>query len=494
MGANPVAPRPSTPRRFAVAAVAVATVLSLLAVPGAAYGGRSADDTRPPTPPRHLRSTGRSGTSASPAWEAATDDVGVVGYDVYQHGRLMTSVPGTALAATVTGLEPDTEYDWTVLARDAAPNVSQAGSNVVVRTDPAPPGVRAPTAPGSLPVAGEISAIPGSAVARGVPDLGAVTTLQTGTDVPWGVAFLPDGSALVTERETFAVYRLTPDGLRTDLGHVPGAQDTGADGDGGVLGVAVSPSFATDGYVFIYHTAAGGNRVVRARLVGDSLFGWTVILGGIFKNRYRNGGRLRFSPDGRYLFVSTGDAQNGSYAQNLSHNAGKILRIHPDGSIPADNPFPGKAIWSYGHRNVQGLDFDSQGRLWATEFGDDSWDEVNLIERGGNYGWPGCEGTEGLCADSVPPKQTWPTTAGGPSGLRIIDDHLFIATTVGQRIYRLRIDASSALVEQQVYFQGVYGRLRTVELDHEGDIWLTTTMDRDETIGNDMVLHVAVLR
>ncbi|MEU4766867.1 PQQ-dependent sugar dehydrogenase [Actinosynnema sp. NPDC023794] len=529
-----------------------------------ADGGPNADrltvddtDVEAPTPPRDLRATGRSETTVSLAWDASSDDVGVVGYDVYQHGQLMTSVSGTTLSATVTGLRPDTAYDWTVFARDAAPNVSQASNNVVVRTDAPPPDNESPTAPGGLRATGksstsvslaweastdnvgvtgyvvhrdgaqvattdhpsttvtgltagtgyrfavrardaagnlsafsdEVVVAPGGTPPPGEPRLGAVTTLREGTDVPWGLAFLPDGTALVSERERFRLYRLTPDGKRTDVGRVPGAQST--DGEGGVLGIELSPTFATDGHVFIYHTAEDGNQVVRARLIGETLTGWTTILDGIPKNRYHNGGRLRFSPDGRHLFVSTGDAQNGSYGQNLDTNAGKILRIHPDGSIPADNPFPGKAIWSYGHRNVQGLDFDSQGRLWATEFGNNTLDELNLIQRGGNYGWPGCEGTQGYCEGSIPPKRTWPTSAAGPSGLAIINDHLFIGTTVGQRVYRLRVEGSE-VVEEQVYFQGEYGRLRTVEVDREGDLWLTTSWDRDWEAGNDRVLHVDV--
>ena len=121
-----------------------------------------------------------------------------------------------------------------------------------------------------------------------------------------------------------------------------------------------------------------------------------VLLTGIARNKYHNGGRLRFSPDGKYLFAGTGDAQNGANAQNTSSLNGKVLRINPDGSIPADNPF-GNAVWSYGHRNVQGLAFDAQGRLWEQEFGNNVMDETNLIVKGGNYGWPSCEGTSGTC-------------------------------------------------------------------------------------------------
>ncbi|WHT22074.1 PQQ-dependent sugar dehydrogenase [Crossiella sp. CA-258035] len=517
-------------------------------------------DTQAPGAPPNLRATGKSATSVSLAWDAASDNVGVTGYDIYQHGQLMKSV-GAVLAATVENLEPDTLYDWTVFAKDAAGNVSPASNAVPVRTDPAPPDNEKPTVPGALrspaktatsvdlawtastdnvkvtgyeiltdgtqtgtadrnttthtaaglqpnkaytfqvrardaagnrsDLTASITVTTGTSGGTGVPEPGAVSQIAGGVDVAWGLGFLPDGSALVTERETFNVLRVTPSGQKTVLGKIPGAQSTG--GEGGALGLEISPNFATDGFVYIYHTASSGNQLVRAKLTGNTLSGWQTLLGGTPKSRFHNGGRLRFSPDGKYLFISTGDAQNGPNAQNLNNNAGKILRLHPDGTIPADNPFPGKAIWSYGHRNVQGLDFDSQGRLWASEFGNSQQDEVNLITKGGNYGWDKCEGTSGSgCAGTIPPKKTWSTSAASPSGLTIINDHVFVATTKGERIYRMRIDANANLVEQKVYFQGSYGRLRTVEVDKQGDIWLTTSTDKDGTPGNDRILRIDV--
>ncbi|WP_434442052.1 PQQ-dependent sugar dehydrogenase [Lentzea sp. E54] len=535
-----------------------------------ANGGPNADkltavlagppDEEAPTPPRDLRFVSSTHNSVTLRWEAATDNVGVTGYDIYQHGQLVTSV-GNVLEGTATGLRPDVEYDWTVFAKDRAGNVSQASNNVPGRTKPAPPDSQAPTTPAGLrstgatsasvslawnasadnvavtgyeihfdgalkqtadgsattaTVAGlttgqtyavkvrakdaagnfsafsnEISVRPSAGGGTGTPNPGTVRQIASGVDVAWGLAFLPDGSALVTERETFNVLRVTEGGTKTVLGKVPGAM--GTNGEGGVLGIEVSRTFATDRFVYVYHTYSGGNRLVRAQFDGTRLSGWTTLLDGVPKNRYHNGGRLRFSPDGRYLFISTGDAQNGNNAQNLNTNAGKILRVHPDGSIPSDNPFPGKAIWSYGHRNVQGLAFDSRGRLWASEFGNSRQDEVNLITKGGNYGWDPCEGTIGNCAGTVPPKKTWPTSQASPSGLTIINDHVFVATTVGQRIYRMRIDANGDLVDQQIYFQGTYNRLRTVEVDQQGDIWLTTTTDKDGSAGNDRILHIDIV-
>ncbi|MDX8036065.1 PQQ-dependent sugar dehydrogenase [Lentzea sp. BCCO 10_0856] len=535
-----------------------------------ANGGPNADkltavlvgppDTEAPTPPKNLQFVSSTHNSVTLKWEAATDNVGVTGYDIYQHGQLVTSV-GNVLEGTATGLQADREYDWTVFAKDRAGNVSQASNNVPGRTQPAPPDGQAPTTPGNLrstgatttsvsiawnastdnvgvtgyeihfdgalkqtadgnatsatvagltngqeyrarvrakDAAGNLSAFsneivvkPGQGGGTGVPNPGTVTTIASGVDVAWGLAFLPDGSALVTERESFNILRVTEGGTKTVLGKVPGAQGTG--GEGGALGIEVSPNWASDRFIYVYHTYSGGNRLVRAQFDGAQLSNWTTLLDGVPKNRFHNGGRLRFSPDGRYLFISTGDAQNGSNAQNMNNNAGKILRVNPDGSIPADNPFSGKAIWSYGHRNVQGLDFDSQGRLWASEFGNSSQDEVNLITKGGNYGWPGCEGTSGSCSGTIPPKKTWSTSSASPSGLTIINDHVFVATTVGSRIYRMRIDSSSNLVEQQIYFQGTYGRLRTVEVDRDGDIWLTTSADKDGSAGNDRILHIDIV-
>ncbi|MBJ3811176.1 PQQ-dependent sugar dehydrogenase [Streptomyces flavofungini] len=515
-------------------------------------------DTEKPTAPGNLRKDKEpTTTSVSLAWAAASDNVKVTGYDVYQHGQLMKQVDGATLATTVTGLTPETSYDWTVFARDAASNVSDASNAVTVATLPAPPDDEPPSVPEGLrstgktgtsvdlawtpstdnvrvtgyeihrdgaaagtsetaatTVAGltadttytfkvrsfdakgnksafgpEISVTTAGAQPGGTPDPGTVKTLASGVDVAWGVAFLPDGSGIFTERNTFNVHRLTKSGQKTQLGKVPDSQTTG--GEGGLMGVEVSPSFATDHYVYFLHTSSDGNRIARMTLENDTLSGYKVLLDGMAKSRFHNGGRLRFGPDGK-LYAGMGDAQNDSRAQDKNSLNGKILRINPDGSIPSDNPY-GNAVWSIGHRNPQGLDFDSKGRLWQAEFGDGTMDEVNLIQRGGNYGWPHCEGTSGSCSGYTAPKKTWPVASASPSGLTIINDHVFVATTKGERVYRLRIDSGSNLVEQKTYFQGTYDRLRTVEADPDGDIWLTTSTDKDGTAGNDRILLIDIV-
>ncbi|MGW2562666.1 PQQ-dependent sugar dehydrogenase [Streptomyces sp. NPDC001514] len=515
-------------------------------------------DTERPTAPTDLRKDKEpTATTVSLAWDAATDNVGVTAYDIYQHGQLMKKVGGTTSAATVENLDPETSYDWTVFARDAAGNASVASNAVTIATLPAPPDDEAPTAPANLrspaktattidldwdastdnvkvagyeihrdgvlsgtsdtnttSVAGltpdtaytfkvraydakgnksgfspEITVTTSGSRPGGTPDPGAVSTLASGVDVAWGLGFLPDGTGIYTERNTFNVYKLTKSGTKTLVGKVPNSQTTG--GEGGLMGIEISPTFATDHHLYFLHTSSEGNRIARMTLDGNTLSGYKVLLQGMEKSRFHNGGRLRFGPDGK-LYASMGDAQTESRAQDKNSLNGKILRINPDGSIPSDNPY-GNAVWSLGHRNPQGLDFDSKGRLWQAEFGNSVMDEVNLIQKGGNYGWPHCEGTSGSCSGYIAPKKTWPTSAASPSGLTIINDHVFVATTRGERVYRMRIDSSSNLVEQKTYFQGTYDRLRTVEVDHDGDIWLTTSTDKDGTAGNDRILRIDIV-
>ena len=249
----------------------------------------------------------------------------------------------------------------------------------------------------------------------------------------------------------------------------------------------MSPTFSTDRWVYVMHTSATDNRVVRLRLTDRGLDTTSVqvLVAGMGRNKYHNGGRLRFGPDGK-LYVSTGDAQVASNAQSLSSLDGKILRINPDGTVPADNPF-GTPVWSYGHRNPQGLAFDSRGQLWEQEFGNSVMDETNLITRGGNYGWPMCEGTTGTCgtAGLTAPRATYPTADGSCSGISIVGDVLYIACLRGARLYRAPISGTSLQTPTSL-FTGTYGRLRTVEPDGRGGLWLTTsnTGDKDSTANN----------
>ncbi|MBO2451215.1 PQQ-dependent sugar dehydrogenase [Actinomadura barringtoniae] len=290
---------------------------------------------------------------------------------------------------------------------------------------------------------------------------------------------------------------VTPAGRRTAVGTVPNV--AGTDGEGGLLGLELSPHFRSDHWLYLFHTSPTDNRIVRIKYENNVLDLTTeqVLLSGIARSKFHNGGRIRFGPHGK-LYAATGDAQNGSNAQNLNSLNGKILRLNPDGSIPADNPFPGKYIWSYGHRNIEGLAFDSHGRLWEAELGNSITDELNLIHRGGNHGWPACEGTSGDCGDPtfVHPVQTWPVADASPSGLAIVNDHLYMGALRGLRLWRMKITGGTTTTPQS-YFTGTYGRIRTVEPSPDGGLWLATSSgDKDSTPDNsaDQIFHLSLTR
>jgi glucose/arabinose dehydrogenase len=284
---------------------------------------------------------------------------------------------------------------------------------------------------------------------------------------------------LYSRRDAQDIIALNPaTGAKKSVGTVPNVQ--GTDGEGGLLGLAIPPGFPdTDSWLYIYHTSPTDNRIVRVRYRNGALDVPTleVLLKGIGRNKYHNGGRLRFGPDGK-LYASTGDAQNGDFAQDTQHLSGKILRLNANGTPPPDNPF-GNYVWSYGHRNPQGLAFDSLGRLWEQEFGDGQ-DETNLIVKGGNYGWPKCEGVISRsgtgCATTgfIAPKYTYRNSEASCSGIAIVRNALYIACLAGKRLYRSEISGDT-LVNVRQFFAGTYDRLRTVEPTTDGNLWMTSS-------------------
>jgi glucose/arabinose dehydrogenase len=298
----------------------------------------------------------------------------------------------------------------------------------------------------------------------------AIDTLAERLEVPWGVDFLPDGAAVVTERISGRVLRVSADGRVSSLGAITTAVPQG---EAGLLGAAVSPDFATDRTLFFYLTTGSDNRVVKARLEGSQLGATSVVLDGIPAGFIHDGGRIAFGPDG-HLYVTTGETGDPELAQDPASLAGKILRITTDGEPAPGNPDPGSPVWSLGHRNVQGLAWDDEDRLWASEFGDSEWDELNLVEKGGNYGWPRVEGTGGG-PDFVDPQLVWPVEQASPSGLAYADGHLWMAGLRGQRLWRVRVSADGRATRPQAYFTEEYGRLRTVATAPDGLLWLTTS-------------------
>jgi glucose/arabinose dehydrogenase len=299
------------------------------------------------------------------------------------------------------------------------------------------------------------------------PRVRSTSTLAGDLEVPWGLTFLRDGSALVAQRRSGEVVLVRPDGSTRGVGRVPGVADRG---EGGLLGLATTPG--DPGQVFAYLTTDDDNRVVSMPFDGKRLGEPRVLLAGIPAGSIHNGGRLAIGPDG-LLYIGTGDAGERNRAQSSADLGGKILRIATDGSIPADNPDPGSPVWSRGHRNVQGLAFDSAGRLWATEFGQNRLDELNRIEAGGNYGWPVVEGRGG--GDRfVDPQAVWPTDQASPSGLAIVDDVAVLAGLRGERLWLVPLDGGRA-GEPVDALAGEHGRLRTVALAADGSLWVTTS-------------------
>lgn len=307
-------------------------------------------------------------------------------------------------------------------------------------------------------------------------------TVATGLAVPWGIAFLPDGDALVAERTTARILRIPSGGGEPRrVMTVPGvARDAG---EGGLLGLAVSPRYADDGWVYAYFTSTSGdNRIVRFKL-GERV---RVVLKGLRSASIHNGGRIAFGPDGK-LYAGVGDAGDTSLAQNPDSRNGKILRMNPDGS--------GARVWSLGHRNVQGLAWDRSGRLWASEFGQNSRDEVNLIRRGRNYGWPEVEGSGSTSGGKFTnPEVTWSTSEASPSGAAIIGRNLYVAALQGECVWKVPLDGASAGKPRKL-LSGRYGRIRTVVAAPDGTLWVATS-NRDgrgsPRDGDDRIIAVRV--
>lgn len=299
-----------------------------------------------------------------------------------------------------------------------------------------------------------------------------VEVVVSDLNIPWDVDFLPSGEVLITERPG---NLLVITGTERKVIKISGVVHTA---EGGLLGIAVHPRFSENHWIYLYLTSTEGgrttNRVERYVLsVADSAVSERkVIISGILGSAVHDGGQLEFSPD-NFLFITTGDAGDERLAQDKTSLNGKILRVQDDGSIPKDNPF-GSAVYSYGHRNPQGLAWDSEGRLWATEHGPSGTetgnDELNLIEKGKNYGWPVIRGSQTRQGMETPVIESGRNETWAPAGLAFWEGRLYFAGLRGQALYAY--DPGRA--ELKKFWAGRYGRLRAVKRG-PGGLYVTTS-------------------
>nr|WP_254367780.1 PQQ-dependent sugar dehydrogenase [Microbacterium sp. NC79] len=314
---------------------------------------------------------------------------------------------------------------------------------------------------------------------------GEVTTVATGLDAPWDIVFVDD-TALVSERDAGTITAVSADGTMREVATIEGIVHGG---EGGVLGLAVN-----EAHLFVYSTGQNGNRVQRFDITGEpgtlALANPMTIIDGIPSARNHNGGRIALGPDG-YLYIATGDGSQTSTSQDLASLGGKILRVSTDGAIPADNPFAPSPVYSLGHRNVQGLGWAADGTMYASEFGQDTWDELNIITPGGNYGWPEHEGVSGA-AGFIDPVQAWTTDVASPSGVAVVGGTIYIANLRGRVLREVPVSDPSQATE---HYAGVYGRLRDVQIAPDGSLWILTnnTDGRgDPQEGDDRIVRVAL--
>jgi glucose/arabinose dehydrogenase len=312
-------------------------------------------------------------------------------------------------------------------------------------------------------------------------------TLARGLDTPWSIAFLPAGDALVSERDSGFITRVSRGGGKHRIGRVPGVR---SGGEAGLLGLALHPAFRDNRLVYAYLTTATDNRVVRMRYADGRLGAPDPVLTGMAKNTFHNGGGLAFGRSG-FLYVSVGDAGRRHRAQDRGRRAGKVLRVHPDtGRAVRGNPF-GNRVWTYGHRNPEGLAFGPDGRLWASEFGENTWDELNHIVKGRNYGWPRQEGKDGPGGFTDPLTQWHPDNCS-PSGIAIARGRAWLGALHGRSLWSVVL-SGPARGHRVRHFEGRFGRIRAVAAAPDGSLWISTSNRDgrgDPAAADDRILRV----
>lgn len=310
-------------------------------------------------------------------------------------------------------------------------------------------------------------------------EIAQTTVIAQHLDTPWGIVFLPDKALLVTERPGRVRFIDSNGNLApTPVATLPRVKEIG---EGGLLGIALHPDFPTNHFLYLYYTYSSNgdntlNRVVRMTYTDQKLTAEKVLVDQIPGSSNHNGGRIKFGPD-TYLYITTGDAQNPSQAQKTSTLGGKILRVTDTGAPAQGNPFKTQ-VYSYGHRNPQGLAWDANGNLWQTEHGrsgiQSGFDEINLIERGKNYGWPIIQGDEVRPGMETPKRNSGATTTWAPAGAAILANSLFFGGLRGQTLYEATIQNNSITALRE-YFKGQFGRIRDVVVGPDNMLYITTS-------------------
>lgn len=296
---------------------------------------------------------------------------------------------------------------------------------------------------------------------------GAPDVVLTGLRMPWSMVDV-GGETLISQRDDARILSLGADGQVREVGTVPGVRHGG---EGGLLGLEALDDGGNT-WVYAFHTTSDGNRIVRMPYRDGTLGAPEVVLSGIARAGNHNGGRLAFGPDGM-LYATTGDAAQPEASQDPGSLNGKILRMTPEGAAPDDNPVPGSLVYSLGHRNPQGIAWDDNGQLWAAEFGQNTWDEFNRIEAGGNYGWPTVEGQAGHDG-FIDPVLQWSPADASPSGLAFVDGTFFLAALRGERVWAIYVD-DAGQASATPWFAGEFGRIRDVAVDVDGSLRFLTS-------------------
>jgi len=328
----------------------------------------------------------------------------------------------------------------------------------------------------------EVSTTPTPSISETGIEADMFDEITGGLVTPWAMDFLPNGGIVITERP--GRVRLIAEDGRLQYDPLVVLKNVKEVGEGGLLGVAVHPYFSINKYIYLYYTYNVQvnrirndtyNRVVRMRLVGDKLQNEEIIIDGIPGAEFHNGGRIKFGPDS-YLYVTTGDAQNPELAQDLNSTAGKILRVTDEGKPAPGNPFD-NMVYSYGHRNPQGLVWDDFRNLWETEHGRSNpsgYDEINLIKSGKNYGWPEFEGDENGAGFEAPVYQSGAETTWAPAGVAFSGSFLYFGGLKGEALYRAHMDDAKVDAVKE-YFKGEFGRIRDVVKGPDGNLYISTS-------------------